>query len=338
MRHAPPEAATSQSALGASDRSPPTELSPCCSSRPGSIGGADRNDLDVALRPSAGLAASYRRHLRDCQQVHRQGGTLDLSLVEADHRPGTIEFPPLHEMAITVVVAGGGDVEVDYGHGVQRYHATPGTIDLRPAETACALMLPRVQLRTLGLPLGALEGQLDAYDLRLSDLDPLIGMGRSITEAVRVLDTMWKASERPAAESHLFLDTALFHLVAILLASAGEARLLAPAPSVDDRRLQRAIDYAESHIDRAITVAELADVACISIYHFARVFRQTIGETPHRYIMVRRVERAKDLLRSTPMELSAVAAACGFASQSHMNDVFRAILDTTPLRYRRSAN
>jgi AraC family transcriptional regulator len=79
---------------------------------------------------------------------------------------------------------------------------------------------------------------------------------------------------------------------------------------------------------------ELAAVAALSEFHFARMFKQSTGESPHAYVLRRRIERAKCLIAAHRLPLSRIASACGFASQSHFSARFREIAGVTPKCYR----
>jgi len=98
--------------------------------------------------------------------------------------------------------------------------------------------------------------------------------------------------------------------------------------------LRRVLDYIEAHLARDLTLAELAEVACLSPSHFSRAFKQAVGTGPHRYTVQRRVERAKALLRHTENTLAGIAAATGFADQSHFTAAFRREVGLTPGRFR----
>ncbi|MGH7805748.1 MAG: helix-turn-helix transcriptional regulator, partial [Candidatus Binatia bacterium] len=79
---------------------------------------------------------------------------------------------------------------------------------------------------------------------------------------------------------------------------------------------------------------ELAAEAGASRFHFARAFREATGVPPHRYLTLRRIERAKELLLQTEIPLVDVALASGFASQSHFTLRFRETVGVTPRRFR----
>lgn len=102
-------------------------------------------------------------------------------------------------------------------------------------------------------------------------------------------------------------------------------------------RRRRVLEYIEDNLCRQITLDELAGVAGRSKYHFARNFTAALGMSPLRYLANRRVEAAKKRLRGGPESLAQVALSCGFASQSHMNTVFKKVIGVTPGEYRRGS-
>ena len=115
-----------------------------------------------------------------------------------------------------------------------------------------------------------------------------------------------------------------------------ESRLRAtpprPAPTLSPAVVRRVLDHVEGCLDRSLSLGQLAEVAGLSPCHFARAFRATVGETPHRFVMRRRVERARALLVGEDGFVTPAEAAfrAGFSSQSHLTRCFREVLGQTP--------
>jgi AraC-like DNA-binding protein len=99
---------------------------------------------------------------------------------------------------------------------------------------------------------------------------------------------------------------------------------LAPA------RANRVCEYIDSHLQENIALEVLAGIAQLSVHHFARAFRQTLGIPPHSYIVQRRIEHAQQLLRNTDLPLSEIAIVAGFTDQSHLARHFRTITGVSP--------
>jgi AraC family transcriptional regulator len=99
--------------------------------------------------------------------------------------------------------------------------------------------------------------------------------------------------------------------------------------------LRRVQEYVEAHLEQDLTIEDLAAVAGLSPYHFARAFKRSTGFGPYRYVLRRRTERAKRLLAAGKIPLSGVAQACGFGSQSHFSARFREVTGLTPSQFGR---
>lgn len=102
-----------------------------------------------------------------------------------------------------------------------------------------------------------------------------------------------------------------------------------------NRRLLRARDAMDRAYAQALDIPSLAMVACISEAHFIRSFRATFGETPHRYLQRRRVERAMFLLRQTDRDVTDICLDVGFASLGTFTRTFRSIVGEAPTSYRK---
>jgi AraC family transcriptional regulator len=99
-------------------------------------------------------------------------------------------------------------------------------------------------------------------------------------------------------------------------------------------RLRAVVDYIEEHLDGSPTLAQMAAVVRINSYHFARQFKAATGLPPHQYVILRRVERAKQLLQAgTAQSLAEVARRAGFSDQSQFSRHFKRLVGVTPGRF-----
>jgi AraC family transcriptional regulator len=107
-----------------------------------------------------------------------------------------------------------------------------------------------------------------------------------------------------------------------------------PGGRLSRHKLRVVIDYIYEHLDADLSLDQLAAVVRMSPYHFARLFKSSTGLPPHQYVIARRVERAKDLLRQAErFSLADIAAEVGFSNQSHFTHHFKRLVGVTPRRF-----
>jgi AraC family transcriptional regulator len=101
------------------------------------------------------------------------------------------------------------------------------------------------------------------------------------------------------------------------------------------RQLRRVTEFMNENAHHDLALEELAALVGLSAKHFARAFRQSTGVPPHRWLIERRIARARELLTTGDLDLAEIGLACGFADQSHFTAVFRRGTGLTPGAYRR---
>ena len=101
-------------------------------------------------------------------------------------------------------------------------------------------------------------------------------------------------------------------------------------------RLRQVVGYIEENLEREVRLEELAALAGLSVFHFARSFRESVGKTPHQFLVERRLERAKTLLAKPEWTVEQVAVAVGFGSAGRLAKSFRAVLGVSPSEWRRN--
>lgn len=139
--------------------------------------------------------------------------------------------------------------------------------------------------------------------------------------------------ERGDASSRLARATTLLGIAEAR--AVGDRRADRP-PGLSPSQLRRVLEHIEANLESSLRNDELAIVAGLSCYHFNVAFRQSVGESPHRHLIRRRVERAQWLMKSTQASLSEIAAACGLADQAHLTRLFRKHTGESPAAWRRA--
>src|SRR3984893_9554042 len=137
----------------------------------------------------------------------------------------------------------------------------------------------------------------------------------------------------------MYVETASLTLAARIIQSYcdnGSCSLTEPASyPLDHVRLRRVLDYISAHVGDEIKLEELARVACLSTFHFARVFTLAIGVPPHRYVSRMRLENAMAEIAAGRLPLAEVALNARFSSQASFTRAFRRAIGMTPAEYRR---
>jgi AraC-like DNA-binding protein len=107
-----------------------------------------------------------------------------------------------------------------------------------------------------------------------------------------------------------------------------------PRPVPSARHLVRARDLADARFADRLTVADMAAAAMLSPAHFSREFRKAFGETPHQYLLTRRLQRASELLRHTDWTVADICMRVGLESVGSFTSSFRRMFAMTPTEYR----
>jgi AraC family transcriptional regulator len=134
----------------------------------------------------------------------------------------------------------------------------------------------------------------------------------------------------------LYVESLSQALVIHLLRHYSEdAPIIAPENrSLTHIQLQQAIDYIHTHLDRDLSLVELANIVNISPTYFASLFKQAMKISPHQYVIQQRVKQAKVMLSKTNLAIADIALQVGFSSQSHLTQQFKRITGMTPKQVR----
>jgi AraC-like DNA-binding protein len=146
------------------------------------------------------------------------------------------------------------------------------------------------------------------------------------------------ALSRPDQVNQLFVEHVLLALGIHVAHTYGGMRPLAPPirGGLAAWQVKRAKEILSADLDGRVPLKEVAKECRLSVSHFSRAFRRTMGAAPHSWLLTHRIEVAKTKLRDLRLSLSDVALACGFADQSHLTRVFTRIVGVSPGAWRRA--
>jgi AraC family transcriptional regulator len=218
----------------------------------------------------------------------------------------------------------------DHRAGVIQLHdlRRDPTVELRDPFHVMHLYLPRGALNAVAAEVGG--STIDSLEL-----EP----GACADDAIarHLLLSLRPVLERPAQANALFVDDVAAALCSHVAQTYGGIRGLGTLPrgGLAPWQEKRAKELLESDLSGEFPLSRLALECGLSVRHFTRGFRQSVGMPPHRYLLKRRIERARDLLRDPDLTLLEVALACGFSDQSHFSRLFRASMHMSPGAWRR---
>lgn len=243
---------------------------------------------------------------------------------------GLFDSPRDHRHVLCLHV--GEPVPVSYRAGSHERRGTRlhGQFCVVPAQSGTRWTMSR-PARSLLLRLSPALLLETAETLGLPSCDAALVPAIHIRDAqIERIGWMMQAEEMDAHPGgRLFADGLACALAARLLAL--QSRRTEPAPhALPAWRLRHVVEYIEAHLDQDLTLAELARVAGFSLSHFKPLFRQATGMPAHRFVLERRVERARTRLLEGGRSFTDIALEAGFAHSSHMARCMRRVLGVTP--------
>ncbi|WP_420349518.1 helix-turn-helix domain-containing protein [Pelagibius sp.] len=269
----------------------------------------------------------------------RSVGQRPLRMLRTAQPPGDFSDPAQPDLILYKILRSEGHTVRDLGAGRIRRRFRNGDFDLQGPGVANEIIAEgHHEVIDFILPIEAVREVLDDRRPGFSG-----DFGRLHAEPFRdafleqLCMKLWRESEAGNPNGNLFVEGALVSMIAILSSlserkSAAENETVSAMPS---RTLQAIDDFIEVNLGKNLSNTDLSDLARLPQLRFARAFKAATGQTPHQYVLARRIARAQELLAAGDMPIVEIAYACGFASQSHMTDVFRQKLSVTPGRYRK---
>ena len=286
-------------------------------------------------RPASPVYEVLSRSRADLEREALLGDGLRSALWRREQLEDTLYDRPLHH-TLSLYLEDGFDVYLD---GEPDRRGAPGKLCLLPAGHASRwrihgrirfvhVYFTQEEFGQLAVRMLDREPRTVALHQRIYIEDPVLG---ALTSRLAGLD--WTDEQ-----SRLEANACGHELMArLLLAHSGRPAALKVRGGLAPVQRRRVLEQIEAGLDRPLSVGALADELALSAYHFARMFRVSVGEAPHRWILRRRLARARGLLASSRAPLEAIAAAAGFSHASHLVRHFRAATGVTPHAYRQWA-
>lgn len=273
-------------------------------------------------------------------QEHRKSvGRLGFRMIQVDQGPHNFIDPMLPETILTLPLAVENDCNWSWTIGENRHRqkAEVGEMLVVPSDVESAwevdgsrkllaLVMPNETIRSILGPSCPSKLTTAFEKLTVSPWsDPFIAT---------MMTRLWDTSAGNEAADVFLADGIIVSILSQLLIKAGTNLDGNTSVALPQWRLKRVKAFVDANLGRELNLDELADAAGLSRRHFARSFHEEIGETPHRWLMQRRLDRAKELLAGTDDPLCDVADICGFSSQSHLTTVLKHATGMTPHRWR----
>lgn len=153
--------------------------------------------------------------------------------------------------------------------------------------------------------------------------DPLVGqIGFALKTSLEI----------DGENSHLYADSLAHALVVHLLSrystNSGQTKTI--VGSFTQQQWRQIVDFIETNLEKNISLTQLAEIVRLSPHHFAHLFKKSTNISPHQYLILRRIERAKQLIIMSNLSLAAIAQTVGFASQGHFTYHFKRLVGVTP--------
>lgn len=224
----------------------------------------------------------------------------------------------------------------------QEVAATPGTTWLCPAgireeATRLSADIPRV-LHVYIPQHSFLSGEVAGLGFRAQDL-----RYQAEVDSPRIMALLRNIQlelGREGSAGGLRMDGLALDLISALARDHAEGGRQALPPrgqgTLDRRRLDRVLAFINENLEQDLSLIDMAEVACVSVFHFARVFQQTLGAAPHAYLSERRLDAARRKLAHGADSLSDIAQASRFSSQANFTRAFTRATGVSPGRYRQA--
>ncbi len=257
------------------------------------------------------------------------------------HPPGPIEVPGLRDHLLVEHLAGPVLVEAAWQNsGRERRWTGPGQVNVTPfGDPIRRVLTGRPDVALIFVPPGLLRSvAADVFERSADDAALVPRLAIPDATASSLIRLLLAEAESPGPAASLMLQTVARALAVHLLRSHSSLAPLPPRPppSLLGARFRRVIDHMRSCLDEDLTLGRLAEVSGLGPSQFARAFRGATGQPPHRYLTGLRIEKAREMLEQTDLQVIEIGLRCGFEQPNNFATAFRAATGFSPRAWRQA--
>jgi AraC-like DNA-binding protein len=283
--------------------------------------------------------AERHRNMRRADVLVEQKVTASkrLGMVRVSQQGMQFGDPPTDAYLLTAPLYGGPYVECDFGGFGIKQRTYAGDYIFQPIQTGASGYADSpvtVQMTVFDGPwLRSMFQQLG--DGAKIDFEPAAVRTWRDGRLETLLHQTWSRIDVNGGQDQALVDMAALKMAEVIVRRTGVRPRQADHKPLTREQFGRVHDLIEADLSHGIGVAEMATAAGVSPFHFMRRFRATRGESPHQFLMARRLARAHLLVTRTSDPLAVIAVAAGYSSQAHMTAAFRSGFGVTPAWFRK---
>ncbi|EDM67472.1 Helix-turn-helix, AraC type [Moritella sp. PE36] len=289
--------------------------------------------LDIALSQLEPSATSFEQSTSKI--CLRQTSLTDaLSWAHYQNEHDRLYYVNNKQHTLSLYMSGGYEThrtDVNSGFGA------PGKFCLMPKDSESHWQLGQTQQF---MHLYFSDDYLKQLALKVFDIDPrmlqlpeLTFTNDAATEAL--FRHCMATSDWQSGHDHLAMEQVTNTILVSMLQNMGITKLTtAVKGGLSPKVAALVCDYMQANFHRQVYLAELADLAQLSEYHFCRMFKQSMAQTPQAYLLAVRIEQVKLRVCNGQVSMADIALQCGFANQSHMGRYFKKLVGISPRQYR----
>ena len=287
------------------------------------------------------LASSHFRGELIDERCIALGGAPDAPLrLYRTRQAAAVSDPAVPELTIQLLTAGDFSYSADFGFGRFSGIKRRGQFDITVPDMECRIASTEPssrpqELLILSVSIKAIRDQWSANGRSFGDFGRLHAQMTGCATITTLMELLWAEAGAQDSQQTLVADGLLLAVTSKLDRLAHGTQAPASKGGLAPWQIRRVTEFLHAHLAENVTLNQLAVLADLSPFHFARAFKQSTGLPPHAFHARLRIDRARLLLENTSLPITDVAAEIGYETPQTLSRLFKRDLGVTPSRYRR---